>query len=179
MTHNTSDPNLNLHSFNDHGIFTIEELNELSTIVKPHLSALHLNIRSLSKHFDELCNLLDSTPFEFDLIACSETWITPQVDTEEIQITVKLYTCQLLYDYLIDNKSSNFNFFLVSEQHNYSTRSASLQLLNPSSFRINIRKFCPTVIGCYYWNDIPLSIRNKPTRKLFKKALYHYYFAQY
>ena len=45
--------------------------------------------------------------------------------------------------------------------------------------RINIRKFCPTVIGCYYWNDIPLSIRNKPTRKLFKKALYQYYFAQY
>ena len=87
MTHNTSDPDLNLHSFNDHGIFTIEELNELSTIVKPHLSALHLNIRSLSKHFDELCNLLDSTPFEFDLIACSETWITPQVDTEEMQIT--------------------------------------------------------------------------------------------
>ena len=92
---------------------------------------------------------------------------------------VKLYTCQLLYDYLIDNKSSNFNLSLVSEQHNYSTRSASLQLLNPSSFRINIRKFCPTVIGCYYWNDIPLSIRNKPTRKLFKKALYQYYFAQY
>ena len=121
MTHNTSDPDLNLHSFNDHGIFTIEELNELSTIVKPHLSALHLNIRSLSKHFDELCNLLDSTPFEFDLIACSET----------------------------------------------------------CSFRINIRKFCPTVIGCYYWNDIPLSIRNKPTRKHFKKALYQYYFAQY
>ena len=81
MTHNTSDPDLNLHSFNDHGIFTIEELNELSTIVKPHLSALHLNIRSLSKHFDELCNLLDSIPFEFDLIACSETWTTPQVDT--------------------------------------------------------------------------------------------------
>ena len=81
----------------------------------------------------------------------------------------------------IENKTLriNFNLSLVSEQHNYSTRSASLQLLNPSSFRINIRKFCPTVIGCYYWNDIPLSIRNKPTRKLFKKAFYQYYFAQY
>ena len=30
---------------------------------------------------------MDSIPFEFDLIACSETWITPQVDTEEMQIT--------------------------------------------------------------------------------------------
>ena len=92
---------------------------------------------------------------------------------------VKLYTCQLLYDYLIDKKSSNFNLSLVPEQHKYATRSASLQLLKPSSFRINIRKFFPTVIGCYYWNDIPLSIRNKPTRKLFKRALYQYYFAQY
>ena len=50
-----------------------------------------------------------------------------------------------------------------------STRSASLQHLNTESFRINIRKFCSTILGCYYWNDIPLSIRNKPTGKLFKK----------
>ena len=92
---------------------------------------------------------------------------------------VKLYTCQLFYDHLIDNKPSNLNLSLVSEQHNYATRSASLQHLNPESFRINIRKFCPTILGCYYWNDIPLSIRNQPTRKLFKKALHQYYFAQY
>jgi len=56
---------------------------------------------------------------------------------------------------------------LVSEQHNYTTRSASLQHLNPGFSRINIRKFCPTVIGCYYWNDLPLSIRNLATRKRF------------
>ena len=84
---------------------------------------------------------------------------------------VKLYTCQLFYDHLINKKSSNLNLSLVSEQHNYATRSASLQHLNPGSFRINIRKFCPTIVGCYYWNDIPLPIRNKPTTKLFKKAL--------
>ena len=92
---------------------------------------------------------------------------------------VKLYTCQLFYDHLINKESSNLNLSLVSEQHNYATRSASLQHLNPESFRINIRKFCPTILGCYYWNDIPLSIRNKPTRKLFKKALSQFYFAQY
>ena len=45
---------------------------------------LHLNIRSLRKHFDELCNLLDSTPLKFNLIACSETWITPQADPVSI-----------------------------------------------------------------------------------------------
>ena len=92
---------------------------------------------------------------------------------------VKLYTCQLLYDHLIDEKPSNYTLSLVSEQHNYVTRSASLQHLNPSFSRINIRKFCPTVIGCYYWNDLPLSIRNLATRKRFKKALFQYYFAQY
>ena len=92
---------------------------------------------------------------------------------------VKLNTCQLIYDHFVDKKPSNFTLALVSEQHNYDTRSASLQHLNPSSFRINLRKFCPTVIGCYYWNDIPLSIRQKTTKKLFKRALFNYYLAQY
>ena len=82
MTNSTNDPNLSLQSFNDRGIFTLEELNKLSNVVKPHLSALHLNIRSLCKHIDELHSLLDKSPFEFDIIACSETWITPQVDSE-------------------------------------------------------------------------------------------------
>ena len=85
---------------------------------------------------------------------------------------VKLYTRQLCYDHLTNKKSSNLNLSLVSEQHNYATRSASLQHLTPGSFTMNIRKFCPTILGCYYRNDIPLPIRNKPTRKLFKKALY-------
>ena len=29
-------PDLNLQSFNDHGIFTIDELNELFPVVKPY-----------------------------------------------------------------------------------------------------------------------------------------------
>ena len=84
---------------------------------------------------------------------------------------VKLYLCQLFYDHLINKKSSNLNLSLVSEQHNYATRR--------ECFRINIRKFCPTILGCYYWNDIPISIRNRPTKKLFKKALRQFYFAQF
>ena len=58
--------------------------------------ALHLNIRSLCKHIDELHNLLDNSPFEFDIVACSETWITPQVDLESIKITG--------YNLLTDNR---------------------------------------------------------------------------
>ena len=88
MTSNdTYDSDLNLQSFNDHGIFTLEELNQLFHVVKPQLSALHLNIRSLSKHFDELCHLLNSFPFQLDLFACCETWITPQVDISSLQIS--------------------------------------------------------------------------------------------
>ena len=40
---------------------------------------------------------------------------------------VKLNTCQLIYDHFVDKKPSNFMLALVSEQHNYDTRSASLQ----------------------------------------------------
>ena len=88
MTSDTYDPDLNLQSFNDHGIFTLDlELNQLSHVVKPQLSPLHLNIRSLSKHFDELCHLLNSFPFQQDLFACSETWINPQVDISSLQIS--------------------------------------------------------------------------------------------
>ena len=62
---------------------------------------------------------------------------------------VKMYTCLFFYDHLCDNKPCNFSISLVSEQHNYSIRTAtSLQLFLPYS-RTNIRKFCPTVIGKY------------------------------
>ena len=79
---------------------------------------------------------------------------------------VKLKTCQLFYDLIVDNKPSNLTLSFVSEQHNYTTRRTSLQYLNPSSFRTNIRTFCPTIIGCYYWNDIPLFIRSMSNKLL-------------
>ena len=91
----TKSTRTNVQSFNDRAIFTIEELNELSFHVKPHISALHLNMRSLSKHFNGLCNPLESISLSFDLIACSETWITPQVDIEHLKIPG--------YNMLIDN----------------------------------------------------------------------------
>ena len=73
---------------------------------------------------------------------------------------VKLYTCLTFYEHLSGNKPSNFPVPLVSEQHNYFTRSASAQQLLIPFSRINIRKFCPTVIGKYYWNALPVCIRD-------------------
>ena len=84
---------------------------------------------------------------------------------------VKIYNCLFLYDYVSDNKPCNFPLFLVSEQHNYFTRSASAQQLHIPHSRINIRKFCPAVIGNYHCNNLPLSIRNKSSKFLFKKDL--------
>ena len=39
MNNSTNDPDLNLQSFNDHGIFTLEELNELSNVVPTTLKS--------------------------------------------------------------------------------------------------------------------------------------------
>ena len=92
---------------------------------------------------------------------------------------VKLYTCLIFYEHLSENKPSNFPIPLVSEQHNYFTRGASAQQLLISFSRINIRKFCPTVIGKYYWNALPVCIRDLTSKTAFKKALRKYYLAQY
>ena len=60
---------------------------------------------------------------------------------------VKLNTCGLFYDHIVDKKPSNSTLALVSKQHSYDTRSVSLQHLNPSTgINIHVRKFCPTVI---------------------------------
>ena len=68
---------------------------------------------------------------------------------------------------------------LVSELHNYSTRSASSNQVAIPLFRTNLRRFCPSIIGSFFWNDIPQSIRDKPSKKMFKKALLRWYLAQY
>ena len=82
MFRNENDPDLNLQSFNDHGIFTIDELNELFPVEKSQLSVLRLNIRSLNQHFTVFCNLLDSISFSFDFLGCSETWLSPQTNLD-------------------------------------------------------------------------------------------------
>ena len=92
---------------------------------------------------------------------------------------VKLNTCMLFYDYFHHEKFPNIPVSLVSELHNYSTRSASSNQVAIPIFRTNLRRFCPSIIGSFFWNDIPQSIRDKPSKKMFKKALLHWYLAQY
>ena len=90
------DPGLHLQCLNDHGIFTIDELNLLSKVVKPNLSVLHLNVRSFNKSFDELKNIFDSLPFSFDFLGCSETFIN-SLDLDRVEI--------LEYHLITDNRT--------------------------------------------------------------------------
>ena len=92
---------------------------------------------------------------------------------------VKLKTCMLFYDYFHLEKFPNIPVSLVSELHNYSTRSASSNQVAIPLFRTNLRRFCHSIIGSFFWNDIPQSIRDKPSKKMFRKALLRWYLAQY
>ena len=85
----------------------------------------------------------------------------------------------LFYDYFHHEKFPNIPVSLVSELHNYSTRSASSNQVAIPLFRTNLRRFGLSIIGRFFWNDIPQSIRDKPSNKMFKKALSHWYLAQY
>ena len=90
-----------------------------------------------------------------------------------------MYT--FFYDYFHHEKFLNIPVSLVSELHyiNYSTRSASSNQVTIPLFQTYLRKFCPSIIGSFFWNDIPQSIRDKPSKKMFRKALLRWYPAQY
>ena len=90
-----------------------------------------------------------------------------------------MYT--FFYDYFHHEKFLNIPVSLVSELHyiNYSTRSASSNQVTIPLFQTYLRRFCPSIIGSFFWNDIPQSIRDKPSKKMFRKALLRWYLAQY
>ena len=90
---------------------------------------------------------------------------------------VKLNTRLLLYDYLNNDKIPSFSLTSCSEQHTYYTRSALSDQLVTEPFRTNLRRFCPSISGKYFWNNIPLSIRQKSSKQVFKNALKSYYAA--
>ena len=92
---------------------------------------------------------------------------------------VKLNTRMVFCDYFYHEKFPNIPVSLVSELHNYNTRSASSNQIFIPSFRTNLRRFCRTIIGCFFWNDILHFIRDKPSKKIFRKALLRWYLAQY
>lgn len=68
---------------------------------------------------------------------------------------------------------------LAAEKHHCATRSTFLHL-NPSSFRMNMRKFCPIIILLHAITGMTfLYPYVKSQEKYLKRALYQYHFVQY
>lgn len=64
MSYSSTDPGLNLLSYNGHGIYTLEELDDFAIVVKPaYMFLLHLTI---NRHFQDLCELVEAVHSVFD-----------------------------------------------------------------------------------------------------------------
>ena len=95
---------------------------------------------------------------------------------------VKLYTCLFFYDYLCDLKTSTGNYLnltLLTEQHRYCTCNAYSEQLYIPSFRTNIRKFCPTIIGRYNWNGLPISFGSRSNNTKVMKFVFQHHLSQF
>ena len=74
---NFSDQNKNQDNVSNCKYYDLNEIKPLNKLNnKSSLSLFHLNTCSLSKNFEDLEYLLDSTNLNFDVIAISETRIT-------------------------------------------------------------------------------------------------------
>ena len=84
---------------------------------------------------------------------------------------VKLKTCMLFYDYFQLEKFPNIPVSLVSELHNYSTRSASSNQVAIPLFRTNLRRFCPALLevslGTIFCNPLETNHLKKCLEKHF------------
>ena len=87
---------------------------------------------------------------------------------------VKLSTCLLFYEYFNDDKILSFSLTLRAEQHSYHVRSALSDHLVIESSRTKLRRFSRSINGKYFWNNIPLSISQKSSKKEFKCGLTSY-----
>ena len=92
-------PNLQDYDIDEHlpsnidsSYHTIQDLSS-SDISSSDLSFLHMNIRSLSCHFDELQSLLFNLNIGFNVVAVSETWDS---FARPISTTVNIPGCSLL-----------------------------------------------------------------------------------
>lgn len=64
--------------------YTPEQLQSLNSTNS--CSFLHLNIRSLCKHHEELATLLSNFNCSFDVIGCSETWLNDRTFTDILNL---------------------------------------------------------------------------------------------
>ena len=80
----------------------------------------------------------------------------------------------LFYDYFHHEKFPNIPVSLVSQRHSYKTRSASSSQIFIPSFRSNLRRFCPSICGCFFWKNIPQFICADTLLNTNEKLSFHY-----
>ena len=82
-----SDPNDQSHSANSCNYFSEAKFNStFSSLDQSFFSVLHMNVRSLSKHFDQLQTYLRALHSNFSIIGLSETWL------KHTDIPAKIYS---------------------------------------------------------------------------------------
>ena len=74
------DPELNFYNdfmLSDSQYLTASELSSaMSATTITDFSILHINCRSINKHFDHILSLIDQLKFVLPIIAVTETWTT-------------------------------------------------------------------------------------------------------
>lgn len=78
-----------------------------------NFSFLHLNIRSLNKHHDELASLLSNTGCCFNIIGCSETWLNKKSYIDALN----LEGYKLQYKNRLGRPGSGVCLFVRSNMH--------------------------------------------------------------
>ena len=98
--------------------------------------------------------------FFFSHVTIPKAAITPSCRNKFQWISVSYSAKDLTKERTTTNESLPVS--LVSEPHDYNTRSASSNQIFIPSFRSNLRRFWPgSIIGCFFWKNIPKFTRDK------------------
>ena len=124
----------------------MKPLNKLNN--KSSLSLFHLNACSLSKNFEDLQYLLDSTNLNFDLIAISETRITKN----KAQINhIDLTNCS--YKHCPTESSAGGTLLYIRNHILYKTRN-DLNIYKSTFIEITNHKKSNILVGCIYRHPV-------------------------
>ena len=169
---NFSDQNKNQENVSNCKYYDLNEIKPLNKLInKSSLSLFHLNTCSLSKNFEDLEYLLDSTNLNFDVIAISETRITKnKAQINHIDLTNYSYehcptessaggTLLYIRNHLLYKTRNDLNIYKSAE-----LESTFIEIINHKKLNI--------LVGCIYrhpvmdLNEINDYYRNELLHKL-------------
>ena len=151
---NSSDQNKNQENASNCKYYDLNEIRPLNKLNnKSSLSLFHSNTCSLSKHFEDLKYLLDSTNLNFDVIAISETRITKnEAQINHIDLT------KYSYEYCPTESSAGGTLLYIRNHLSYKTRN-DLNIyksgkLESTFIEIINHKKSNILVGCIYRHPV-------------------------